>query len=127
MTSIWEKLAARPVSEITAYLRNEYPQTVAVVVTKLPTAVAAAVLDELPSSFAVEVMMRISRLSNVGRGAVEILERVIAEDFEQTPPGQDHMTALRTIMEGTRQKNDFLAAIAERNHETARQLGRDDA
>ena len=45
------------------YLRNEYPQTVAVVLSKIDTAHTSRVLSVLPENFSLEVIMRMKPVS----------------------------------------------------------------
>jgi hypothetical protein len=57
---------------LASYLKNEYPQTVAVVLAKVRPEHAAKVLAELPQDFAAECVMRMLAMEPVQR---EILER----------------------------------------------------
>ena len=59
-------------SVLASYLKNEYPQTVAVVLSRIEPAHAARVLTNLPEDFAIEVVMRMLRMDVVQK---EILWR----------------------------------------------------
>ena len=54
---MWDKLGNVDEDVLASYLKNEYPQTVAVVISKLRPDNAARVLAELPDGFATEVVM----------------------------------------------------------------------
>ena len=56
--NIWDKLANVNEAVLASYLKNEYPQTVAVVLAKVRPEHAAKVLGELPEDFAAECVMR---------------------------------------------------------------------
>ena len=51
------------------YLKNEYPQTVAVVLSKIKPEHAARVLALLPEDFALEVVMRMLRMESGAEGS----------------------------------------------------------
>ncbi len=63
--TMWEKLANVNELVLANYLKNEYPQTVAVVLSKIKSDHAARVLGLLPESFAMEVVMRMLRMESV--------------------------------------------------------------
>ena len=70
---MWDKLGNVNEGVLANYLKNEYPQTVAVVLSKVKPDHAARVLTLLPEGFAMEVVMRMLRMEPVQR---EILERI---------------------------------------------------
>ncbi len=55
---MWDKLGNVHEAVLANYLKNEYPQTVAVVLSKIRTDHAARVLTLLPDGFSIEVIMR---------------------------------------------------------------------
>ena len=64
---MWEKLSNVSEDILANYLKNEYPQTVAVIMSKIRPSHAAKVLAMLPSEFAYEVIERILLIDNVPR------------------------------------------------------------
>ena len=56
--TMWDKLANVNEVVLANYLKNEYPQTVAVVLSKIKPDHASRVLASLPENFAMEVIMR---------------------------------------------------------------------
>ena len=55
--TMWEKLDSVSEEVLANYLKNEYPQTVAVILSKITPVHAARVLSNLPDNFAMEVVL----------------------------------------------------------------------
>ena len=79
--NIWDKLANVNEAVLAAYLKNEYPQTVAVVLAKIRSDHAAKVLAELPEDFAGECMMRMLAMEPVPRDILEKIEVTLRTEF----------------------------------------------
>ena len=79
--TIWEKLYNVNEEVLANYLKNEYPQTVAVVLSKIKSDHAAKVLAELPENFANEVIMRLLRMEAVQRDIIEGIEKTLRIEF----------------------------------------------
>ncbi len=60
--TMWDKLGNVSETVLANYLKNEYPQTVAVVLSKIKSDHAARVLACLPPDFAIECMQRMLRM-----------------------------------------------------------------
>ena len=60
--SMWDKQGNVNESVLANYLRNEYPQTVAVILSKIKTDHVSRVLSVLPENFSLEVIMRMLRM-----------------------------------------------------------------
>src|SRR5437764_13233297 len=71
--NMWEKLSNVQEQVLANYLKNEYPQTVAVVMSKLRPEHAAKVLAILPEEFALEVVNRMLKMEAVQK---EVMKRV---------------------------------------------------
>ena len=63
--TMWDKLGNVSESVLANFLKNEYPQTVAVVISKLRSDHAARVLGELPETLASEVVERMLAMQNI--------------------------------------------------------------
>ena len=63
------------------YLKNEYPQTVAVVLSKIRADHAARVLTLLPDPFAMEVVMRMLRMETSTKEVLDGVERTLRAEF----------------------------------------------
>jgi len=79
--TMWEKLANVSEDILANYLRNEYPQTVAVIVSRIRPSHAAKVLGALPEEMALEVIERILLMDNVSREVIESVEDSLRNEF----------------------------------------------
>ena len=79
--TMWEKLANVNEAVLANYLKNEYPQTVAVVLSKIRPDHGARVLALLPESFAMEVVMRMLRMEAVQKDVLDDVERTLRTEF----------------------------------------------
>ena len=77
----WEKLQSVPDLQMAAFIRSESPQTAAFVVTKLPAAQAARVLQLVPKPLAEDIVKRVINLTPVAKPIVEDVERVLRSEF----------------------------------------------
>ncbi|MDP1730057.1 MAG: flagellar motor switch protein FliG, partial [Devosia sp.] len=71
--NMWEKLSNVQEDVLANYLKNEYPQTIAVVLSKIATDHASRVLSVLPEELAMDVVRRMLALDPVQK---EILEKI---------------------------------------------------
>ena len=79
--NIWDKLANVNEAVLASYLKNEYPQTVAVVLAKVRPEHAAKVLGELPEDFAAECILRMLAMEPVQRDILEKIETTLRTEF----------------------------------------------
>ena len=79
--TLWEKLTNVNEEILANFLQKEYPQTVAVVMTKISTDHAARVLAMLPDNFALEVIHRMLRMEAVQREVLEDVEKTLRTEF----------------------------------------------
>src|SRR5258705_2843149 len=79
--TMWDKLGNVNESVLANYLKNEYPQTVAVVLSKIKSDHAARVLASLPEEFALEVVMRMLRMEAVQKEVLDDVERTLRTEF----------------------------------------------
>jgi flagellar motor switch protein FliG len=79
--TMWDKLGNVNEAVLANYLKNEYPQTVAVVLSKVKPDHAARVLALLPHPFAMEVVMRMLRMESPQAEALERVERTLKAEF----------------------------------------------
>lgn len=125
--TMWEKLGH--VSEIVLanYLKNEYPQTVAVVLSRLKPDHAGRVLPLLPDSFAVEVIMRMLRMENVQGDVLNGVEETLRSEFmtnlssTQRRDSHEMMAEIFNSLDRASEAR-FVAALEERNQEAANKI-----
>ena len=79
--TMWDKLGNVNESVLANYLKNEYPQTVAVVLSRIKSEHAARVLGALPEDFALEVVQRMLRMESVQKDILEKVEQTLRTEF----------------------------------------------
>lgn len=125
--TMWDKLGNVSEEILAAYLRNEYPQTVAVVLSMIKADHSARVLTQLPDAFAVEVILRLLRLDSIQRELLERVEKILRAEFMSNfarSSRQDSYQLVAEIFNGLDAKSEsrFLAALEERNREAAERV-----
>src|SRR3989338_4460741 len=78
---MWDKLGNVNEAVLANYLKNEYPQTVAVVLSKVKPDHAARVLTSLPEDFALECVQRMLRMEPVQREILDKIEQTLRTEF----------------------------------------------
>jgi flagellar motor switch protein FliG len=122
--SIWDKLANVNEAVLASYLKNEYPQTVAVVLAKVRPEHAAKVLAELPEDFAAECVMRMLAMEPVQRDILEKIETTLRTEFmsnlARTSKRDSHELMAEIFNSFDRQTEArFLGALESRNRDSA--------
>jgi flagellar motor switch protein FliG len=79
--NIWEKLSNVQEEVLANYLKNEYPQTVAVILSKIRSEHAARLLSILPEEFAFDVIQRMLRMEAVQKEILERVEQTLRSEF----------------------------------------------
>ncbi|MGB4057012.1 MAG: flagellar motor switch protein FliG, partial [Alphaproteobacteria bacterium] len=79
--NMWEKLGNVNEEILANFLQKEYPQTVAVVLSKVSSDHAARVLAMMPENFALEVIHRMLRMETVQREILEEVEKTLRTEF----------------------------------------------
>ncbi len=122
--TMWDKLGNVSEAVLANYLRNEYPQTVAVVLSRIRAEQAARVLAALPETFAMEVVMRMLRMESVQKEVLDGLERTLRAEFmsnlarsARREPHEMMADILNDLDRATESR--ILAALDERNREAA--------
>jgi flagellar motor switch protein FliG len=82
--NMWEKLSNVPEDVLGNYLKNEYPQTIAVVLSKISTDHASRVLAVLPDELALDVVQRMLGLDPVQKDILEKIEQTLRVEFMST-------------------------------------------
>lgn len=79
--TMWEKLGNVNEDVLANFLQKEYPQTVAVVMSKISTDHAARVLALLPDAFALEVIHRMLRMEAIQKEVLDDVEKTLRTEF----------------------------------------------
>jgi flagellar motor switch protein FliG len=125
--TMWDKLANVNESVLANYLKNEYPQTVAVVLSKVKSDHAGRVLTQLPESFAMEVIMRMLRMEAVQKEVLDDVERTLRNEFFTSLARTNRRDAHELIAEifnslDRNTETRFIAALEERNRDSAERI-----
>jgi flagellar motor switch protein FliG len=79
--TMWEKLGNVNEEVLASFLQKEYPQTVAVVLSKISSDHAARVLAMLPDNFAIEVIHRMLRMESIQKEVLDDVEKTLRTEF----------------------------------------------
>jgi len=77
----WDKLGNVSEDVLAGYLKNEYPQTIALVLSKIKADHAARVLSVLPEDLSLEVIMRMLTMETVKKEVLEGIEKTLRMEF----------------------------------------------
>jgi flagellar motor switch protein FliG len=125
--TMWDKLGNVSEQTLANYLKNEYPQTVAVVLSKIKSDHASRVLGSLPEDFALECVNRMLHMEPIQRDILEKIEDTLRIEFmsnlARTSKRDSHEMMAEIFNNFDRQtENRFLAALEERNRESAERI-----
>ncbi len=95
----WDKLNNVGEDTLATYLKNEHPQTVALVLSKVKTQQAAKVLGVLPDELALEVIMRMIAMEPVKREVLVGIEKTLQSEFMSNLASTKKMDSFETIAE----------------------------
>ncbi|MCE2716790.1 MAG: flagellar motor switch protein FliG [Pseudomonadota bacterium] len=82
--NMWDKLSSVDEEMLAGYLKNESPQTIAVILSRIRAETSAKVLSYLPEAMADDVVMRLLRLDTVRREVLEEIESSLHKEFIST-------------------------------------------
>lgn len=125
--NMWDKLGNVNEAVLANYLKNEYPQTVAVVLSKIKTDHAARVLALLPENFSMEVIMRMLRMEAVQKEILNHVERTLRTEFMTNlarTARRDSHELMADIFNNLDRNTEtrFMTALEERNRESAERI-----
>ncbi|MEQ8332598.1 flagellar motor switch protein FliG [Nisaea sp.] len=125
--TMWDKLANVNEQVLANYLKNEYPQTVAVILGKIGQAHAGKVLSILPENFAMEVVMRMLRMDAVNKEIEKDVERVLRTEFMSNLARTNRRDSHEMMAEifnhlDRATESRFLSALEERNKDSAEKI-----
>jgi flagellar motor switch protein FliG len=125
--TMWDKLANVNESVLANYLKNEYPQTVSVVLSKIKPEHAARVLGALPEEFALEVVQRMLRMESVQKDILDKVEQTLRIEFmsnlARTAKRDAHEQMAEIFNNFDRQtESRFITALEERSRDSAERI-----
>lgn len=125
--NMWEKLSNVQENVLANYLKNEYPQTVAVVLSKIKSDHAARVLSIMPEDFGLEVINRMLSMEAVQKEVLEKVEQTLRVEFMSnlsTTSRRDAHEVMADIFNNFDRQTEarLLAALEEENRESAEKI-----
>lgn len=125
--TMWDKLANVNEVVLANYLKNEYPQTVAVVMSKIKSDHASRVLSALPQNFAMEVIARMLRMETVQKEVLDDVERTLRNEFmtnlARTSRRDSHEMMAEIFNNLDRSsENRFINALEEMSRDSAERI-----
>ena len=125
--TMWDKLGNVNETVLASYLKNEYPQTVAVVLSKIRPEHAARVLTCLPEDFAMEVVMRMLRMEAVQKDILDKVENTLRIEFMSNlarTNRRDSHEVIADIFNSLDRNSEtrFLTSLEERNRDSAERI-----
>ena len=125
--TMWDKLGNVNEVVLATYLKNEYPQTVSVILSKIKPEHASAVLSALPDEFAMEVINRMLKMEPVQKDILDKVESTLRVEFMNNLARTSRKDSHETIAEifnylDRASETRFLTSLEDRNRESAERI-----
>lgn len=125
--TMWDKLGNVNEHVLANYLKNEYPQTIAVILSKIKAEHAAKVIALFPENFAMEIVMRMLRMDSVQKDVLDSLETTLRKEFMSNLSKSTRRDAHELIADifnslDRNTESRFMEALEERNRESAERV-----
>jgi flagellar motor switch protein FliG len=125
--NMWQKLSNVQDVVLANYLKNEYPQTVAVVLSKVKPDQAARVLAILPDDFGMDIVQRMLKMEAVSKEVLERIEETLRNEFisnlSMSSRRDSHEQMAEIFNAFDRQtESRFLTSLDERSRESAQRI-----
>jgi flagellar motor switch protein FliG len=125
--TMWDKLGNVSENVLANYLKNEYPQTVAVVLSKIKPDHAARVLALMPEPYSMEVIQRMLRMESVQKDVINDIERTLRTEFMSNlarTQRRDPHEMMAEIFNGFDRNTEqrFIAALEDNDAEAAERI-----
>ncbi len=123
----WDKLGNVSEEILANFLKNEYPQTIAVVLSKIRPEHAARVLMNLPEELTVEVIMRMLSMETVKKDVMDGIEKTLRMEFMSNLAKRQSTDSYEMIAEifnnfDRNAEGKFMGKLEERNAESAEKV-----
>ena len=124
---VWASLTQIDPDILATFLRSEYPQTVAVVLSKVRPDYAARVLTILPEEFAIDVLNRMLRMETIQKDALRHIEETLRVEFVSTIAQSTRRDAHEMMADvfnafDRQTETRFLAALDQANRGSAKRI-----
>jgi hypothetical protein len=110
-------------SRLTNILYNEYPQTVALVLSILDPEVSSTIIENLPENFAMECIMRVLRMDSISMEvALTVLEKLKHTFLEKEKmlyfTNDEQHSTVANFLSRSGKSSRFMNSLKERNRES---------
>ncbi len=126
-STMWDKLNNVDEKALSSYLKNEHPQTIAVILSKISPESSAKVLSFLPKELAVDVMDRMINADNIQSNVLHNIEETLKSEFisnfarsEQQDPHEKLAEIFNHFDSET--EGVLLSLLDDSNHESAERI-----
>jgi flagellar motor switch protein FliG len=125
--NMWQKLSNVQDVVLANYLKNEYPQTVAVILSKVKPEQAARVLAILPDDFGMDIVQRMLKMESVSKEVLERIEDTLRSEFisnlSMSSRRDSHEQMAEIFNAFDRQtESRFLTSLDERSRESSQRI-----
>jgi flagellar motor switch protein FliG len=125
--TLWDKLGNVNEQVLATYLKNEYPQTIAVVLSRIKSDHAGRVLAILPEPLAIDVIERMLTMDGVQKEVLEDIENTLRVDFMSSlgrSTRRDLHEQMADIFNSLDRQSEarFMAALEARSESTAARI-----
>lgn len=125
--NMWEKLSNVQEDVLANYLKNEYPQTIAVVLSKIASDHASRVLAIFPEDLALDVVQRMIGLDPVQKDILEKIESTLRSEFMSTlahTKRRDSYELMAEIFNNFDRQTEsrFITTLEEQNRDAAERI-----
>jgi flagellar motor switch protein FliG len=79
--NLFQKIRRLDPKTVASFVKNEHPQTIAIILTHLDSGQTAGIMEELPEALQEEVICRIAELENIPPGIVEEIDQALEEEI----------------------------------------------
>jgi flagellar motor switch protein FliG len=122
--TLWDKLSNVHEEMLASYLKNEHPQTVAVVLSRLKADSASRIITILPEALSMEVILRMLRMEPIRKEILDNIEETLRNEFMSNVARsvrRDTHELVAEIFNNFDRTNElkYLKKLEEKNHESA--------
>jgi flagellar motor switch protein FliG len=123
----WDKLGNVNEEVLAAFLKNEYPQTIALVLSKVRADHTARILSVFPDELAMDVMTRMLSMESVKKEVLDGIEKTLRVEFmsnlAKTQRRDTHEIMAEVFNNFDRNtESKFMGMLEERNAESAEKI-----
>ena len=121
---VWERISVLNADTLRSYLGKEHPQTVAFILSRIDSGLAAKVISTFPADVRNGLLCRMVAIKGIGDDAVRGLESVLREDLVASSSSSSSHVGIADILNrlDKAQSEDVLKSLAEVRPDEARAI-----